>query len=156
MLSGCLPNLSNLPIGAGLSRYDYATPLTKASKNKDVKDWIESIMKRDFPGHSWVLVSAGGKKKLDFFGGKTKKTLLREVAALPDWIPEVHNGSDGFLYMMFPLMYTLDKPTAARLIAHLMNYQVAYAYMVSELDAKGEYVFSLSNLPLERVDTLLF
>lgn len=154
MLSGSLPNLLSLPIDARSSHDDYAALLTKASENKEVKDWIESVIKRDFPVYSWVLVSAGGKQKLDFFGGKTKKKLLRKVAALPDWSPEVHKSSDGFLYMMFPLMYTLDKPTTVRLVAHLMNYQVAYAYLVSGLDANGEYAFSLSSLPLERVYTL--
>jgi hypothetical protein len=141
-----------LRIGVRPTRDDYAAVLTKASESKEIKGWIDSVIKRSFPGYSWVLVSAGGKQKLDMYGGKkTKKTLLREVASLPGWSPEVHKGSDGFLYMMFPLQYTLDKSTTLRLVAHLMNIQVAYAYLGSGLNDKGEFVFVLANLPLERV-----
>ena len=149
-----LPNLSSLPIGVNLGKKkSFADILAEASKNKDVKAWIDSVIKRDFPGHSWVLVSAGGGKKLAFWDDRTKKQLLREIATFPGYEPRVHNGSDGFLYMMFPLMYT-NKEATVRLIAHLMNYELTYAYLLSGLDKKGKPGFNLSDLTMADVDTL--
>ena len=131
-----------------ISPRKYAVILYKASKNKDVKEWINSVTQTGtMPGYTWLLVSAGGKQHIN---GKTKKQILQDISKSPDWRCEMYNGcepyngNDGFLYMLFPLLYNLDKPKTDRLVAQLKKNKIAYAYLLTRLNNKGEFEFNLS------------
>ena len=98
-------------------------------RNPGVANWIDGTVRPGTTSH-WILVSAGGMRKL--YNGQTKKEFLREILEIDEWkrvgaMYEVVR--QGFTYALFRCDFKKDAKDYERLLALLMNGRLTYAYM---------------------------